>query len=315
MPSAPLPYDRAPSEELRRALSDGMLSPLLALQGRKLHGCELDVHLRVGDEVHVYCGLTRPIGVRYRPTGVQVTAAASYTRQACARPLFGHWRHDRAEAPAFAQALSTYLDGVKVASRWTDGEGRVQSDWSQVVEPWIPFDREAVLAYASTAEQNEGREFEQVRRAHERIEELRRSRRWAQLTQPGGEVDQLAVDTDGALVIIELKDASKSGAYYAPLQLLQYVWEWHEAFTAVRAGLQSLVDARVELGLTPSAVPRIGQRIRAVVGFGEDLRSPKVRRRYDLVLGAVNAHLPPNVPKIETWAWNPAAGRVSRCAA
>ena len=119
-----------------------MLSPLLALQGRKLHGCELDVHLRVGDEVHVYCGLTRPISVRYRPTGIGVTAAESYAKQACARPLFGHWRHDRAEAPAFAQALSTYLDGVKVASRWTDGEGRVQSDWSQVVEPWIPpFDR------------------------------------------------------------------------------------------------------------------------------------------------------------------------------
>ena len=314
MPVAPLPYDRAPSEELRGALSDGMLSPLLALQGRKLHGCELDVHLRTGDEVHVYCGLTRPVRVRYRTSGIRVTAAASYVRQACARPLFGHWQHDR--AAAFARALSTYLDGVKVERTWTAGEGRVQSDWSRVVEPWIPFDREAVLAYASTAERNEGREFVQVQRAHECIEKLRQSQGWARLPQPGGEADQLAVDADGALVVIELKDAAKStGVYYAPLQLLQYVWEWHEAFTAVQAGLQSLVDARVALGLTPSAVPRIGQRIRAVVGFGEDCRSPEVRRRYDLVLDAVNAYLPPNVPTIETWAWNPVAGRVSRCAA
>lgn len=282
-----------------------MLSPLLALQGRKLHGCGLDVHLRARDEVHVYCGLTRLVKVRYRPAGIRVTAEESYAKQACGRPLFREWRNDRTEASAFAQVLSTYLDGVEVASRWTDGEGRVQSDWSGVVEPWIPFDREAVLAYASTAERNGERQFGQVQRAREHIEELKRARGWARLTQPGGEVDQLAIDPDGALVIIELKDASKSGAYYAPLQLLQYVWEWHEAFTAVRQGLQSLVDARVELGLTPSAIPRIGHRIRGVVGFGEDLRSREVRRRCKLVLDAVNAHLPPNVPKIETWAWNP----------
>ena len=306
-------YCRAPSKALRRALADGMLSPLLALQGRKLHGCELDVHLRAGDEVHVYCGLTRPVTVRYRPTGIRVFAAESYGRQACARPLFGQWRVDRADARAFAHALSTYLDGVEVAPRWTRGEGRVQSAWSRVVEPWIPFDREAVLAYPSTAERNAEREFEQVHRARQRIEEFRRSRGWAGLPRPGGEADQLAVGTDGALVIIELKDASKSGAYYAPLQLLQYVWEWDKAFTIVRQGLQSLVDARVELGLTPPAVPRIGRRIRALVGFGEDRRSREVRRRYDTVLDAVNAHLPPNIRNIETWAWNPATGRVGRC--
>ena len=305
-------YCRAPSKELRQALTGGMLSPLLALQGRELHGCELDVHLRTGDEVHVYCGLTRPVRVRYRPAGIRVTAAESYVRQACARPLFRQWRHDQADA--FARALSTYLDGVKVERRWTAGEGRVQADWSRVVEPWIPFDREAVLAYASTAERNKGREFEQVQRAHERIEELRQSQGWARLPRPGGEADQLAVDADGALVVIELKDAAKStGVYYAPLQLLQYVWEWQEAFAAVRQGLQLLVDARVDLGLTPSAIPRIGHRIRAVVGFGEKGRSPDVRPRYELVLDAVNAHLPPNVPQIETWAWNSAASGASRC--
>ena len=315
MPMVPPNYDRAPSEALRRALTGGMLAPLLLLQGRQLHGCELDVHLRAGDEVHVYCGLTRPVRVCFSTTGIRVAAAGSYARQECARPLFGQRWHDRADASAFGHALSTYLDSVAVDYRWTSGEGRVQSDWSRIVEPWIPFDREAVLSYASTAERDEGRKFQQVSRARERIERLRLSRGWARLPQRGGEADQLAVDADGALVIIELKDASKSGVYYAPLQLLQYVWEWHEAFAAVRQQLQELVDARVELGLTPPGVPRIGHRIRALVGFGEDRRSREVKSRYAAVLDAVNAHLPPGVHEIETWERALAASQLSRCIA
>ena len=294
-------------------LAGGMLAPLLLLQGRKLHGCELDVHLRVGDEVHVYCGLTRLVKVCFSTTGIRVTAAGSYTRQECARPLFGQRWHERADPTAFDHALSTYLDGVAVECRWTRGEGRVQSDWSRIVEPWIPFDREAVLSYASTAERDEGRKFQQVSLVRERIEGLRRSRGWARLPRRGGEADQLAVDADGALVIIELKDASKSDVYYAPLQLLQYVWEWHEAFAAVRPQLQELVDARVKLGLTPPGVPRIGHRIRALVGFGEDRRSRELKNRYAAVLDAVNSHLPPGVHEIETWERAPAASRASRC--
>ena len=92
----------------------------------------------------------------------------------------------------------------------------MQSDWARVVEPWIPFDREAVLAYPSTIERNVEGDFEQVHRTRERIEELQRSRSWAGIPRPCGEADQLAVGTDGALVIIELNDESKSGAYYAP---------------------------------------------------------------------------------------------------
>jgi len=134
------------------------------------------------------------------------------------------------------------------------------------------------------------------------------------LPRPGGEADQLAVDADGTLVIIELKDGSKSSVYYAPFQLLQYVWEWHEAFAAVRHRLQGLLDARVELGLTPSAVPRIGHCIRALVGFGEDRPSREVSRRYATVRDVVNTHLPPGVRKVETWALDPSATRPTEVA-
>lgn len=52
MPMVQPAYHREPSEALRRSLAGGMLAPLQALQERKLGGCELDVHLRAGDEVH-----------------------------------------------------------------------------------------------------------------------------------------------------------------------------------------------------------------------------------------------------------------------
>ena len=105
--------------------------------------------------------------------------------------------------------------------------------------------------------------------------------------------------------MIQLKHASASGVYYASLQLLQYVWEWHDAFETTRNSIQKLLDARVALRLTPPDVVRIGSRIRPVVGFGVDERSNEVRRRYAKVLAMVNEHLPPGADPMETWSLNP----------
>ena len=116
-------------------------------------------------------------------------------------------------------------------------------------------------------------------------------------------LDALAVDPEGNLVLLEVKDASGSEGeiYYSAFQLLQNVWEWHCALNAVRDSVQNLLNARVELGLTPDNVPRITGGLRAAVGFGADERSKRVRRRYSEVLGIVNALLPPGVSSIETW--------------
>ena len=125
---------------------------------------------------------------------------------------------------------------------------------------------------------------------------------WAKPSKGGKELDQLAVDPAGRLVLIELKDGSKrSEVYYAPFQLLQYVWEWHAALGAVWSDLQKLIGARVALGLAPQDAPRLNGGIRAVVGFGRDTRSDEVKRRYRKVLDVANEHLPPGVGPIETW--------------
>ena len=111
-------------------------------------GLKLDVHLRRGDEVHVYCGRTRVLTAKRAAHGsVTVWAHETYRKQPCAKPLFRSWKSDA--RAAFEAALDAYVREVQVGKQWTKGEGAVQARWSRIRAPWIPFDREAVLGYDS----------------------------------------------------------------------------------------------------------------------------------------------------------------------
>ncbi len=302
-------YNRTPSPELQALLSrGGFLAPLLVLSKRKVARCRLDVHLRPDDKVIVYCGLTKLVDISLKNGMLHVTAERTYTTKSCAGDLFREWD---TQEPGFEKTLNNYFDNVDVAAAQTGREGGIQARWSRVTEPWIPFDRDAVLAYESETEKEKALEFKKVDEAYVQLGAIVASKRklpsrknhWAKLPKKkkSNEIDQIAVDPEGRLVIVELKDTYASDVYYAPLQLLQYVWEWHNALGMVRGSLQRLIDARVALGLTSANVPRITGGIRAAIGFGEDDRSEEVRHRYERVLAVVNAHLPSGVSPIETW--------------
>ncbi len=295
-------YNRAPSKELQALLQPKrLLEPLLALNKRKHKDIELDVHFRPDDEIHVYCGLTKLLTVQRLKNGnVKAGAHLTYSEQPCARALLRRWS---ANESGFGNALNTYLNSVKVKSRYIQGEGAVQLRWSRVMYPWLSFDREAVLRYENTALPNQSREFSEVECVRAELENMKAGSRWGKLSpQDGVELDQLAVDSDGRLALIECKEASAAKVYYAPLQLLQYVWEWHNALEEVREKLQELIDVRMELGLPPRSAARLTGGIRAAVCFGPDKRSAKVKNRTRIVLDVVNRNLPPGVPDIEIWA-------------
>ena len=112
-------------------------------------------------------------------------------------------------------------------------------------------------------------------------------------------------------MLVELKDAEggqPKEVYYSPFQLLQYVWEWHEALRnnapQLLAQVQSLLDSRVALGLVGTPATRLTGDIRAAVCFGRDGRSDEVRQRYSLVLDVCNRHLPKGIGPIETWEYS-----------
>ena len=308
-------YPRVPCEKFQNLLVEGgFLAPLRALNGREFKGVNLDVHFRINNEIQVYCGLTRVLTVRMlqRPAGsLKIDADGRYTRQPRVGDtgLFRQWSDGE---QGLGEAIEAYLDVVEVNSSFTEGEGAVQSRWSRVNAPWVPFDREAVLEYESAEHREKSRVFPKVEAAMESIREVAardvvRSRPWKELEPRARKVDQLAVDPGGRLVLIELKHAgaNDAGVYYAPFQLLQYLWEWHCALEAVFPDLQALLKARKLVLPMGNDVAQLKGGIRAAVGFGPDTWSAEVARRYHMVLEIANQHLPPAVAPMETWKHGP----------
>lgn len=293
-------YERAPSAEFRAVLSGaGSLAPLL--RPRTVEGLRLDVHLREGDHVHAYCGLTRIVDASLKAGRIKVDSHETYRKQPCAAGLFRSWSLSE---PDLEAALERYLAKVVVAPAQTRSEGSVQAAWASVMSPWTLLDREAVIGYASTKEQIAARASAKVAAARGTVARLAKS--WAKLPhdKTGAELDQLAVDGAGNLVLLELKfeGASADSIYYAPLQLLQYVHEWHRAFDACRADLNRLRDARIDLGLSPASMPTLTGGLRPAIGFGDGPISPTAELRLRSVCAIANSHLPTGVPAIEVWA-------------
>ena len=87
---------------------------------------------------------------------MSVKAHNTYSKQPCAEGLFSRWLGVEDD---FGEKIDAYLNNVKINPRFTQGEGAVQSQWSRVTKPWIPFDREVELEYESTEHREETRKF------------------------------------------------------------------------------------------------------------------------------------------------------------
>lgn len=294
-------YARAPSAELLKVLAPGgFLAPLL--RPRSVCALPLDVQFRENDHVHVYCGLTRLVDVRLSRGVVTVSADPAYSRQPCGQGLFRPWATCE---PDFGVTLDRFFADVAVNPRYTRSEGAVQSAWATVRDPWCPIDREAVIGYAERAEQMRWREFAAVADAQDEVSRLAGAGpRWTavQTQRTAAELDQLAIDGDGHLVLVELKHASSSASvYYSPLQLLQYVHEWSAVVDSIREDLGRLQMARAVLALSPPNLPELTGVIRPVIGFGEGYLAGKAKQRFEAVLEIANRHLPVGAMPIEVW--------------
>ncbi len=297
-------YLRAPSPALHAHLGpQGLLAPLL--RPRTLGRLRLDVHLREGNRVHAYYAQARIINAHLTTGRVHLDADPAYHVAQGATPLFSAWDpSDR----TFESALDEYLNRVP-AHIETHPEGHVQAAWSGVVDPWVAVDREAVIGYADGRAEEDARRSDAVSAARDEVAAVGakyRPKAWAKLPAYDrcAELDQLAIDPEGRLVLIELKygRASPDKVYYAPLQLLQYAHEWRRAFAQVRADVETVRESRGALGLSPAHTPRLTGGLRLVLGFGEDLPSKEVLSRVDQVRAIANRHLPEGAAPIEKWA-------------
>ncbi|MCM2312563.1 MAG: hypothetical protein NDI84_14280, partial [Steroidobacteraceae bacterium] len=294
LPLPGLRYARAPSQEFLRTLGpEGELRFLL--EPRLVSGVQLDIHFREHDHLHLYCGLTRVADIAHHSRGVTVNAHATYRVQA--PTLFRTWAPH--EFDALRQELGAYLQRVAVGAPHVEKEGAVQSAWCRPgAAPWTAVDREAVVGYPSTELQAAFRVSRAVQTA--RAEASAEGFALPQERGTAAELDQLAVADDGTLVLIELKHSSANAAALAgaPLQLLQYLWEWHAALPSLAPAIDRLIEARRAVGL-PAPAAQLTGTLRGVIGLDTGKPSPEVRRRMDVALAIANRHRPPSVPEIE----------------
>ena len=80
--------------------------------------------------------------------------------------LFRRWADGE---HGLSEAIEAYLGSVYVNPSFITGEGVVQSLWSRVTDPWVPFDREAILNYKSTEDREKSKKFPAVDAAFESI--------------------------------------------------------------------------------------------------------------------------------------------------
>ena len=192
---------------------------------------------------------------------IHVDADCSYKRQPCAGSFFNSW--NPGDSREFTKALHAYLVGVAVGDQWVQGE--LQFRWSRVANPWIPFDREALLESGLVLTP---KARARLRNAEEELSNRTESdaRRWEireSSSERSGEIDQLAVDPNGRLVLVELKDAERSNgsSYYAPFPLLRYVWEWHCALDRAYEELNKMARKKTEPYIVRSILRRASRTV------------------------------------------------------
>ena len=105
------------------------------------------------------------------------------------------WTWWRTSEQGFKGALDRYLSGVESRSKVDPLLAReaVQMQWSQVREPWVPFDREARLVYESTEHREQAKTFPEVEAALAKLVDMYQASlnrawhdQWKEPEQPKG---------------------------------------------------------------------------------------------------------------------------------
>ena len=255
-------YDRRISNELKAELEPaGRLSRLVQFaRGRHL----ADVQLRKSRDgsrswVSVYAGLTKILDVENRRKEFRLRADSSYidrnqTGAAGSTPLpWNEWRS--------AKALMTQWPAIQayLAAQFKDvgnkfiNEGAVQAMLcAHGGDTFRVIDREAVLNFASTNVREDV--YRELRDPLVQALADSGGNAWWKPPSPGGEVDLLAVDSEGRVLVIEVKPAnSLTGITWAPLQVAFYArlfrrWAEEARHDAVDI-LEAMLQQRVSLGL------------------------------------------------------------------
>jgi hypothetical protein len=294
-------YDRTIPEEFRAELSPGGRFERLVRFARGRHLA--DVQLRATGSLSwatIYCGLTNVLRLEYRRTrGYQLRADKGYMAANQAGPPEGilGWTTWSAPAqlmagwPAIEAYMTRQFDGV--APRWTN-EGAVQTMLcANGGGSYRVIDREAVFDFRDTRERE--RVHEELRTPLLNALDVPAPEGWWRPPDSlGGELDLLAVDARGRLLVMEVKPAANlPGITWAPLQVSFYArlfQHWSKEIGGKSAEiLNRMLRQRIAIGLEEESSVSVSYPldIVPVVAIQDPVAHPQALNR----LNAVQAQL------------------------
>lgn len=308
-------YERKASDALMHELSVGGALHWLVELARDKH--LMDLQLRgyphsAKKWATLYCGLTKFLDV-FELKGRFTLDAGTHKHLESDIP----WRSPLkpADLKKLKRPLHAFITARMrdVGDRFTK-EGAVQAMLcTDSVDMFSVVDREAVVCFRNEAIRKAV--YDQVRAPL--LARLKRSPAGAldpKIT--GGELDLLAVDVQGRLLVIEVKRGDDlAGITWAPLQAAFYAglfreWIRHAGEAAARASIAAMVWQRATLGLTNVDLRTLALPLDVVpvVAIGGTIH-PEARKRLDPVRAALNTG---ESPQIEVWNVRPSVRIASR---
>jgi hypothetical protein len=299
-------YDRTVTQALREALASGGVFAFLVETVRQQHLADLQLRGYPAQKTcwaTMYCGLTKVIDV-YENSG------EFWLKGKIADPSWDPaWgtRRPPSQWTKESKRVASYVDSALrgVPARFTN-EGALQAMLcTRAGDLFSVIDREAVIGFRTIDER--AAMYASLQHPLAAACPPDSENAWFAPPSFGGELDLLAVDRAGRLLVIEVKPGSSTrGIAWAPLQASFYAalfraWA-DEAEEHARDVLESMLSQRIELGISsdpprPLAYPL---DIVPVVAIGGPPRSRAALPRLRVVQSALLAS-GAGWPNLEIW--------------
>lgn len=268
-------YSRILSADVGDALKrHGPLRFLVTdLPSAKRETFALDVQLREGNQLMYYHGTTRVLVVKLaRQNGMVVfrpTADPFYTDDATCKAAFSSLKESGINSPASArETLHDCLASALAIARRRYFANAAEGYWQNLLcqrfgrmyqpdDEWLIIDRECVIGFGGDDEKK--RFYDPIMSRYQAAlggmsAPGAEMRKWTQRKKGfGDELDMLAIDRDGRLLVIELKHGTNvSGIYWGPVQVGVYCEAFENQLQVLGPAIAELVRQKVDFGLLPA---------------------------------------------------------------
>ncbi len=278
----------------------------------------LDLQLRRAGRrswVSLYAGLSSVVDIDEVDDMFRVRSHPTYRRIGNFDPVWSKYRSAEAVAADWA-AVDSYLEAVlndeSVLPRFTRREGRVHAAMSSgIASAYRLVQREAVIAHRSASVRSELLDGLQTQ-IHDAMRSGGRVDAWwpgvrdrGVMPRLGNEVDVLAIDHDGRLLVVEVKPYDEiKGIAWSPAQVLVYaeLFGYLVEDDAAIDALDGMLTQRVAIGLdAPGPLFARPLRVTPVVAIGAEPSSPRALERLQLVAQALPDAAWSKLAPLEVW--------------